>query len=169
MLYPFEGVAPKIDPSAFVHPAATVIGTVSIGERTSVWPGASLRGDVGPIRIGACTSIQDNVVGHTTGGLSETDIGSRVTVGHGVILHGCKVGDDCIVGMGAIVMDNVEIGPWSIVGAGSLVPPDKRFEGGVLLLGRPARVIRALTPEERDWITRSWQIYVGLREKYLTE
>lgn len=166
MIHLFEGHAPNIAPTAFVHPAATVIGQVTIGEETSIWPNVSLRGDVGTITIGAETSIQDNSVAHTTGGLSVTVIGSRCTVGHGVILHGCHVADDCLIGMGSILMDNVEIGAWSMVGAGSLIPPNKRYPSGVLIIGRPARVVRDLTEEERAWITRSWTIYAGLCRTY---
>lgn len=166
MKWPFEGATPEVDSLAFVHPAATVIGSVKIGAHTSIWPNVSLRGDVGPITIGASTSIQDNSVAHTTGGVSETVIGSRVTVGHGVILHGCAVGDDCIVGMGSIVMDNAKISDWTIVGAGSLIPPNKTYPSGVLVIGRPARVVRELTAEEREWIRRSSEIYVGLCRTY---
>jgi gamma-carbonic anhydrase len=166
MKWPFEGVQPEIDPTAFAHPAATIIGSVKVGAGSSVWPGVSLRGDVGPITIGENTSIQDNSVVHTTGGMSISTVGSRITVGHGVILHGCTVEDDCIVGMGSIVMDNSTIPPWSIVGAGSLVPPDKKYPSGMLILGRPARAVRELTAEERAWITRSWKIYAELCAKY---
>jgi carbonic anhydrase/acetyltransferase-like protein (isoleucine patch superfamily) len=162
----FAGAWPVVDPTAFVHRAATVIGEVTLGAESSVWPNVSLRGDVGAITIGPQTSIQDNSVAHTTQGRSVTVIGSRVTVGHGVILHGCRIGDDCIVGMGSIVMDNAVIEPWSILAAGSLVTPDKRYPGGMLLVGRPARPLRAVTDEERAWITRSWENYVQLGRAY---
>jgi carbonic anhydrase/acetyltransferase-like protein (isoleucine patch superfamily) len=166
MLWRYREHTPRIDPSAFVHAAATIIGDVELGADVSVWPNVSIRGDMAPIRIGAGTSVQDGTVAHTTGGLSETHVGARVTVGHGVILHGCRVGDDCIVGMGSILLDNCEIQPWTIVGAGSLVPPRKKFPGGVLLMGRPAVVVRELTDEDRTWIEMSAKIYVGLAREY---
>lgn len=166
MLFHYRSHAPAVHPTAFVHPAATLIGEVSIGEHSSVWPNVSLRGDMAKIVIGSHTSIQDNTVGHTTGGLSELHVGSRVTVGHGTILHGCLIGNDCLIGMGAIVMDNAVIPDWTLVGAGSLVPPDKKYPSGVLLLGRPAKVARELTAEERDRITQSWKIYVALSAEY---
>lgn len=162
----FLGELPSIHPDAFVHPAATVIGRVKIGARSSVWPNVSLRGDVGPITIGEDTSIQDASVGHTTGGVSELVVGSRVTVGHGAILHGCSVGDDCLVGMGSIVMDNAVIAPWTMVGAGSLVPPNKRYPSGMLVIGRPAIPLRPLTDAERDWIASAARSYVELVAQY---
>ncbi|RMG19188.1 MAG: gamma carbonic anhydrase family protein [Deltaproteobacteria bacterium] len=166
MIETCDGIEPSIAEDAYVHPAATVIGRVRVGPRASIWPGAVLRGDDGPITIGAETSIQDNAVAHITGGRSETVIGDRVTVGHGAILHGCRVDDDVIVGMGSILMDNAHISEWSIVGAGALVPPGKRFPPGVLILGSPARVARELSEEERRWIAHSWKVYLELGERY---
>ncbi len=169
MQQPFDGVWPEIHPDAFVHDAATVIGRVKLGARTTVWPNVSLRGDVGPITIGDDTSIQDNAVGHTTTGVSELTVGSRVTVGHSVILHGCTVGDDVLVGMGSIILDNAVIPSWTIVGAGSLVPPNKTYPPGMLLLGRPAVVARPLTEAERRWITEGARGYAELGAKYKAE
>lgn len=166
MLEGFEGIEPSVDSTAFVHQGAFLVGRVEIGPQSSIWPGAVLRGDDGPITIGARTSIQDNAVCHITGGLSETVVGDQVTVGHGAILHGCLIGDDCIVGMGSIVMDNAVIAPSSIVAAGALVPPGKEYEGGKLILGNPARVVRDLTEKERAWIEHSWQVYVQLGRTY---
>lgn len=169
MRHPFEGQWPDVDPAAFVHDAATVIGRVRVGARSTVWPNVSLRGDVGPITIGDDTSIQDNTVGHTTTGVSVLTVGSRVTVGHGVILHGCTIADDCLIGMGSIVMDNAVIEPWTIVGAGSLVPPNKRYPSGVLVLGRPAVVARPLTEQERHWIIEAAKSYADLSTRYRGE
>jgi gamma-carbonic anhydrase len=166
MIEPYEGMAPRIHPTAFVHAAGTVIGEVTVGEESSVWPSAVLRGDQGPITVGARTSIQDGAVCHVTGGRSTTVVGDRVTVGHGAIIHGAHVGDDCIVGMGSILLDNAVIAPFTIVGAGALVPPGKTFPEGVLLVGSPAKVVRAITDAERGWIEHSWQEYVKLGRQY---
>lgn len=169
MRHPFEGVWPEIHAEAYVHEAATLIGRVTLGARSSVWPNVSLRGDVGAITIGEDTSIQDNSVGHTTTGVSVLTVGSRVTVGHSVILHGCTVGDDVLVGMGSIILDNAVIPSWTMVGAGSLVPPNKTYPSGVLLLGRPAQVARVLTDAERRWITEAARSYTELSAKYRAE
>ena len=121
MIQRFKDKIPQIHPTAWVHPMATVIGDVVLGAHVSVWPGAVLRGDCGPIRIGAFTNIQDGTVVHTTQDLSETHVGERVTVGHNAILHGCRIGDDCLVGMHATVLDNAVISHQTIIGAGSVV------------------------------------------------
>ena len=166
MLEPFGEFSPEIHPDAWVHDRATVIGRVTLGARSTVWPGVTLRGDDGPITIGADTSIQDNTVAHITGGKSETVIGDRVTVGHSVILHGCQVGDDVLVGMGAILLDNCQVKPWTVIGAGSLLPLGREYPGGVLLLGRPARVVRELTDADRQLITNGVEAYARLRQVY---
>ena len=169
MIEAFAGKRPVVDPTAFVHPDAVLIGDVRIGPRSSIWPGAVLRGDDAPIVIGAETSIQDNAVIHATAGVSATVVGSRVTVGHGVILHGCVVGDRCLVGMGSIVLDNAVIEDESFVGAGALVPPNKRVRRGELVMGNPCKVVRALTAKDLDWIDHSWQAYVKRCAEYLAE
>ena len=160
MIETFQGVAPVIDPTAFVHQRATLIGKITIGPESSIWPGAVLRGDDGRIVVGAKTSIQDGSVVHLTEGLSETIVGDRVTVGHLVTLHGCVVEDDVIVGMGAILLDNARIGKGSIVGAGTLVPMNKTVPSGVLALGNPFKVVRELTEKDRQFIEFSWRAYV---------
>jgi len=162
MIQPYLDFHPQLDPEAWAHERATLIGRVTLGPRANAWPGAVLRADDAPITIGADTNLQDNAVVHITGGISETVVGERVTVGHGAILHGCQVGDDALIGMGSIVMDNAVISPWSVVGAGALVPPGKRFPPGVLIVGSPAQVVRELNERERRWITHSWQTYVRL-------
>jgi gamma-carbonic anhydrase len=160
-LFPFRGVMPRLHATAFCAPSASVIGDVSVGEGSSVWYGTTIRGDVMPIRIGARTSIQDNSVLHATGGWSDTVVGDRCTVGHSVILHGCRVGDDVLVGMGSIVLDAAEIGDWVILGAGSLVTARTRIPAGVLAMGRPAKPVRDLTDEERERIREAADLYVG--------
>lgn len=167
MLQGFRGKHPRVDPSAYVHPTATLIGDVEIGPRASIWPGVVLRGDDGPIVIGADTSVQDGTVIHMTEGLSATRVGARVTIGHRVILHGCTVGDDCLIGMGACVLDNAVVEPWSFVAAGTLVTPNKVVPTGQMMMGNPGKLARPLTATDRDWITHSWRAYVKRSREYM--
>jgi carbonic anhydrase/acetyltransferase-like protein (isoleucine patch superfamily) len=164
--FPYRGVLPRIDGSAFVAPTAAVIGDVEIGSESSIWFGTVLRGDVMPIRIGARTSIQDNAVVHSTGGWSKTSIGDDCTVGHSVILHGCTVGSRVLVGMGSIVLDAAELGDDVILGAGSLVTARSVIPSGMLAFGRPAKAIRPLTDEERRNVREAAAVYVGLVGDY---
>lgn len=158
---------PIIAADTFVAETAVLVGDVRVGRRSSLWYGAVLRGDVYHIRIGDETSIQDNTVVHVTSGRFSTTVGSRVTVGHSVVLHGCAIEDDCIIGMGATIMDRAQIGRFCVVGAGALVTPGTVIEEGQLVLGSPARAKRALTDEERSWIHSSAQHYVELSRAYL--
>jgi carbonic anhydrase/acetyltransferase-like protein (isoleucine patch superfamily) len=169
MIETFENLVPRIAPTAFVHEMATVIGDVTLGEGATVWPGASLRGDHGPIRIGARTSIQDGAVGHATEDQSEVVIGAECTVGHNAILHGCRVADHVLVGMGSILLDNCEIGEWTMIGAGTLVTARKKFPPGVLIMGSPGKVIRELTDDERKWIEYSWKAYADFGARFRAE
>jgi carbonic anhydrase/acetyltransferase-like protein (isoleucine patch superfamily) len=169
---PFNGIHPELAAGAWVHPRATVIGDVTLGENASVWPGAVIRGDVNRIRIGAATNIQDNSVLHVShktaldpiGG--PLIIGARVTVGHGVILHACTIEDECLIGMGSIILDRATIKRNVLLGAGSLVPEGKVLESGHLYLGRPAKLVRALTAEELAYFNYSAEHYVRLKLSY---
>jgi carbonic anhydrase/acetyltransferase-like protein (isoleucine patch superfamily) len=143
-----RGFSPKIHPDVFIAENAVIIGDVEIGQGSSIWYGAVLRGDVSPIRIGAQSNIQDGTVVHGSYEYSQTIIGSRVTIGHSVILHGCQIEDEVLVGMGSVLMDNAVIGAQSLVGAGSLIPEGKIYPGKHLILGRPAVTKRPLTQEE---------------------
>jgi len=169
MLETFQGNSPRIDPTAFVHSRATLIGDVRVGPSSSVWPGAVLRADDAPIIIGEATSIQDGSMIHATEGISATTIGSRVTVGHGVILHGCTIGDECLIGMGSIVLDNAVVESGAFVGAGALVPPNKVVRSGELWLGNPAKMVRPLRPDDYTWIEHSWRAYAKRAREYLAE
>ena len=160
MIEPYLGTWPTIDPTAFVHPTAAIIGRVTIGPGSSIWPNAVLRGDDGEIVIGANTSIQDGTVIHTTENLSRTVIGDHVTVGHRVVLHGCIVHDHCIVGMGSVLLDNAELGDHCILGAGSILTQNKKVPAGSMAFGNPAKVVRPLNQKELDWIDYSWRRYV---------
>ena len=157
--------APTIHPTAFVAPGAAVIGDVTLAEESSVWFQTVLRGDINRIVIGPRSNVQDGAVVHLADDLG-TFVGELVTVGHKAILHACTIGDEVLVGMGAIVLDGAEIGARSIIGAGALVTGGKKIPPGSLVLGSPAKVIRTLSPEEQAGI-RVWaEKYVALSRAY---
>ena len=137
----------KIHPSAYIHPSAVIIGDVDLDEGSSIWPGAVLRGDYNHIHIGKNTNIQDLAVLHINDDLP-CILGENITIGHGAIVHACRVEDNALIGMGAILLDGCHIGKASWVGAGALVPPGMIIPPGVLVLGSPAKIIRKLTQEE---------------------
>jgi len=141
------GAAPRIDASARLAENAAVTGEVELGAGVSVWYGAVLRGDSGAIRVGAGSNIQDNVTVHCASGMS-TVIGEKVVVGHGAILHGCRVEDGSLIGMGAILLDGCVIGAGSVIGAGALIPPGKVIPPRSLVMGVPGKVVREVTGEE---------------------
>ena len=163
---------PAIGPRAYLHESAQVIGDVRIGEDSSVWCNAVLRGDVNHIHVGRCTNIQDFTMGHVSHRNENNPrgtpliIGDYVTIGHSVIMHGCTIGNECLIGMGAILMDDVTVGANVMIGAGSLVPPSKVLESGYLYVGRPARRVRTLTPEELAHIRYLAEHYVRLKDNY---
>lgn len=167
MILAFKGTEPKIDSSAMVAESAQVIGDVEIGEESSVWFNAVVRGDVNYIRIGMRTNIQDGCVLHVARKTLPLVVGDEVTVGHNVTLHACTIGSRVLVGMGAIVMDGAEVGDNSIVGAGSLVTPGTKIPPGSLAIGQPARVKRQLTEEEQRGIRESAAHYVADIETYM--
>ncbi|MFD5556574.1 gamma carbonic anhydrase family protein [Streptomyces sp. NPDC127068] len=155
------GKDPEVDPGAFVAPTAVVIGDVTVRTGASVWYGAVLRGDCGPIVIGADSNVQDNCTVHVDPGFPVT-VGERVTIGHNAVVHGCTVGDDALIGMGATVLNGAVIGAGSLVAAGALVPQGMEVPAGSLVAGVPAKVRRPLTEEERAGITRNGALYVQL-------
>ncbi|MBC8167753.1 MAG: gamma carbonic anhydrase family protein [Bryobacteraceae bacterium] len=169
MIRVYRGVYPKIAASAYIDPSAQVIGDVEIGERSSVWPNVTIRGDVNYIRIGEETSVQDNSVIHVEHDRYPTLVGNRVTVGHSVTLHGCVVEDDCLIGIGAIVLNGARIGQGSVVAAGSLVPERMQVPPGSMVMGVPAKVKRELTPEEKERFRENAQNYVRYRQIYREE
>lgn len=152
---------PKIDPAAFIHPAAVVIGDVVIGARTSVWPTAVIRGDTDSIVIGDECSVQDGTVIHVDHGVSTT-IGNRVAIGHRAIVHGATVEHDALIGMGSILLNRVHVGTGSIVGAGALCPEGMIVPPNSLVLGVPGRVVRQTTAEERERIQHTVNSYLDL-------
>jgi carbonic anhydrase/acetyltransferase-like protein (isoleucine patch superfamily) len=170
----YLGTLPIIGRGVYLHPSAQVIGDVVLGDDVSVWPGTVIRGDVNAIRIGAGSNVQDLSVLHVSHksswdpGGSPLLIGTNVTIGHKVILHGCEIGDECLIGMGAIVMDKVVIQPRVLVGAGSLVPEGRVLESGYLYLGAPAKRVRPLTEGELAHFAYSAKHYIRLKNDYLS-
>ena len=165
--------APQLGERSYLHASAQLIGHVQLGADSSVWCNAVLRGDVNDIVIGRCTNIQDLTMGHVSHRSSQKPqgspllIGDYVTVGHGVILHGCRIGNDCLIGMGSIVMDDAIVADRVMLGAGSLVPPGKTLESGFLYLGRPAEKVRALSEAEIAYLRYSAEHYVRVKDNYL--
>jgi carbonic anhydrase/acetyltransferase-like protein (isoleucine patch superfamily) len=168
----FRDKTPRVDPSAYIDDMAIVIGDVVIGPDSSVWPMASIRGDVNYIRVGARTSIQDGTVIHVTSpNPSEPDgvptlIGDDNTIGHQCMLHACTIENGCLVGMGSTVLDRAILRSGVLLGAGSLVTEGKDLDGGYLWIGRPAKKVRPLTAEERAGLARSAEHYARLKEHY---
>lgn len=161
MILPYRGKWPKIHETAFIAPSADVIGDVEIGNQSSVWFQCVIRGDVHRIRIGEQTNIQDHSMLHVTRVKSPLTIGDHVTVGHRVTLHGCTVGNRVLIGMGAIILDDAEIGDDCIIGAGALVTKKTKIPPKSLVYGSPAKVIRELTDEELAFLPKSAANYVG--------
>jgi len=159
MIRSLRGIAPRIAVSAYVDPSAVVIGDVAIGERSSVWPNVSVRGDTGLITIGEESNVQDNSVLHLDEGVPLT-IGDRVTVGHSVVLHGCVIEDESLIGIGAIVLNHARIGKGAVVAAGCLVPEGMQVPPGMLVMGVPAKVFRAVTEEEATRFREGCKHYV---------
>jgi carbonic anhydrase/acetyltransferase-like protein (isoleucine patch superfamily) len=163
---PFKGIHPKIHPSCFIEDSAQIIGDVELGEDSSIWFNTVVRGDVNVIRIGRRTNIQDLSMIHVLKDRYATSIGDEVTVGHHVVLHGCRIGNRVLVGMGAILMDDVEVGDDCIVAAGALLTPGTKVPPGSLVVGSPAKVRRPITAEERAWLSTSAQNYVDYAREH---
>jgi carbonic anhydrase/acetyltransferase-like protein (isoleucine patch superfamily) len=167
LIYPFRTHRPRIDAEAFVAPNATIVGQVSIGKGSSIWYGAVLRADVCWIEIGERTSIQDNSVIHVTDETNGTKVGSDVTVGHRVVLHGCEIHDRCLIGMGSVVLDRAVVESDAMLAAGSLLPPNKRVKSGELWGGSPARFMRKLTEQEIAYLPFSSHYYWDLAKGHI--
>lgn len=165
MIIKLENHSPIIDESAWVADNAAVIGEVEMGENSSVWYSASVRADEGPIKIGKNSNIQDNTVIHVTPGYPVT-VGDNTTVGHNVILHGCTVGENVVIGMGAIILNGAKIGDNVIIGAGALVTEGKEIPSNSLAFGSPAKVMRELKPEEVESNKKNTMEYVELAKRH---
>lgn len=168
VLRPFRSVHPRIAPTAFIDQSAQIIGDVVVGDESSVWMNAVVRGDVNAIRIGRRTNVQDGCVVHVMAGTHPTSLGDEVTVGHAAVLHGCTVADRCLIGMGAIVLNGAVIGCDSMVAAGALVVEGARVPARSLVMGSPGRVRRRLSDEEVASIERYAAHYVEYRREYMT-
>ena len=173
MIKAFENREPVIAASAWIDDTAVIIGDVNIGDNSSVWPQAVIRGDIQSIRIGDRTNIQDGSILHVThdseyspGGFA-LELGNNITVGHAVVLHGCTIHDECLIGMGSVVMDGAVLHRGVMLGAGSLVTPGQELQGGYLWHGRPARKVRELDDKEREYLSYAAAHYVRLAGRYM--
>lgn len=169
MIRSFRGALPKVASSSYIDPSAQVIGDVTIGEKSSVWPNATLRGDVNWIRIGEGTNVQDNSVLHVDSDGFPLTLGNRVTIGHAVVLHGCTIEDDVLIGIGAIVLNGAVIGKGSVIAAGALVPEGAQIPAYSLAMGVPAKVRREVSEEERERFRVNAEHYIELRQQYREE
>ncbi|EGL16005.1 MULTISPECIES: gamma carbonic anhydrase family protein [Paenibacillus] len=168
MLHPFKGLFPAIASSVYIAPGVQIIGDVSVGEDSTIWFNAVLRGDLAPIRIGNRCNIQDGCIGHVNMDqplILEDD----VSVGHGALIHGCRIGRGTLIGMGAIVLNGAEIGEYALVGAGSLVTEGTILPAYTLSLGTPAKVVRELTPQDLERMKRTTDNYVSKGREYRME
>ena len=166
-IYELDGIAPRMADSAWVADSAQVMGNVVLAEDSSVWFGATLRGDTETITVGRGSNVQDGSVMHADIGYPLT-VGDNVTVGHMVMLHGCTIGDESLIGIGATVLNGATIGKNCLVGAGSLVTEGKTFPDGSMIMGTPAKVVKMLTPEQIEGLLRSAQHYVENAQRYRT-
>jgi carbonic anhydrase/acetyltransferase-like protein (isoleucine patch superfamily) len=167
VLRPYRGQLPRVDPTAFVDDSAQVIGNVEIGEESSVWMCAVIRGDVHWIRVGKRASIQDGTIVHAMTGTHPTSIGDNVTIGHAAVVHGCTIENQCLIGMGAILLNGAHIGAGSIVAAGTLVTEGMKVPPKSLVMGSPGKVKRLLTHAEIADIQLYADRYVGYRLDYM--
>ncbi len=167
MIQEYDGVWPTIHPGAWAHESAIIIGDVTVGRGSSVWPTTVLRGDMGLIHVGEDTNIQDGTICHDTTDVSETWMGDRCTIGHRVVLHGCRIEDDVLVGMGAIVMDNVMVGSGCLIAAGTLLTPGKVIPAGSVVMGSPGKIVRQVGPRELKMIAHGWKSYATKLAKWL--
>lgn len=173
VLRKFKESRPNIGKKVFIDESAVVIGDVVLGDDVSVWPTAVIRGDVESIRVGEGTNIQDGTVLHVShaGDYSSEGhpliVGKGVTIGHRAVVHACTIGNYCLVGIGAIILDDAVLEDYVMLGAGALVPPGKKLEGGYLYVGMPAKQVRPLTGSEKEFLEYSYKHYITLKNEYL--
>ena len=170
---PYLNTSPVLGEQVYLHSSCQVIGDVKLGDDSSVWCNTVLRGDVNCIVIGRGSNVQDLTMGHVSHRTQEKPegspliVGDYVTVGHSVVLHGCTIGNECLIGIGSIILDDAVIPDRVMIGAGSLVPPGKVLESGMLYMGRPAKAVRALTEAEIAHLRYSAEHYIKLKNNYL--
>jgi carbonic anhydrase/acetyltransferase-like protein (isoleucine patch superfamily) len=169
MIRSFKGTSPTIPASCYVDPSAQILGDVVLGEHSSVWMNAVLRGDVHSIRLGAHSNVQDCSVLHGMKEQYGVSVGEYVTVGHSVTLHGCVVEDRCLIGMGSIILNGARIGAGSIIAAGTLIPEKTIVEPGSLWMGSPGKFRRQLNEKDQESILRYARNYLGYKESYIAE
>lgn len=169
MIRAYCGAVPKVAASAYIDSSAQVIGDVVVGENASIWPNCTVRGDVNYIRIGNDSNIQDNSCIHVEHDIYPTIVGERVTVGHSVTLHGCTVEDDCLIGIGAIVLNGARIGKGSVVAAGALVPERMEVPPYSMVMGVPAKIKREITEAEKERFRENAQNYIRYKETFRNE
>ena len=163
----YDGKEPRFGARVFIAENAAILGDVQVGDDSSIWYGAALRGDIHYIRIGARTNIQDNSVLHVEQGTGPTIVGDEVTIGHSATVHGCTIGRGALIGIGASVLSHAIVGDMALIGAGALVPEGMQVPPRTLVLGVPGRVKRDLTAEELSRLDRSWKNYVEYKDRYL--
>lgn len=164
MIKSFINKKPTLEEEVYIAETAVIIGDVTLKRNTNIWFGAVLRGDEESIIIGENTNIQENSIVHVDEN-NKVEVGDGCTIGHGVIVHGCKIGDNTLIGMGAIILNGAQIGNNTIVGAGSLITQNKKFDDGVLIIGNPAKVVRRLTDEEIENNKKSCLNYIELSKR----
>lgn len=169
MIRSYRGIVPRIAASAYIDQSAQVIGDVTVGERSSIWPNVTARGDVHWIRIGDESNVQDNCVLHCDPGTFPLSVGNRVTVGHLAVIHGCTIEDDCLIGIGAIILNGAKIGKGSVIAAGAVVPEGAEVPPGSLVMGVPGKVKREVTGQERERFRLNNQRYVEAARIYREE
>lgn len=168
LILPYKGMMPEIAEDVFIAPTAAVVGNVKLGKGSSIWFGAIVRGDFQPITIGEYTNIQDNSTIHIMGD-SPTDIGSHVTIGHNCLVHCRRIGDNCLIGMGSILLGYTEIGDNCIIGAGTVLTQHKKIPSDCLVYGNPAKIIRAVREDELEAIRESAEHYTECAMEYMNE
>lgn len=175
MIYPFDGITPRIHDTAYVAKNASVIGDITLSAHSSIWPGAVLRADFSSITIGKYTSVQDNCVIHVEGSLEEVHapelpvvIGDYCTIGHGAILHGCALGNRVLVGSNAVIFNGVTVGDGAIIGMGSVIPDNKNIPSKSVVVGVPGKIVRTLTEKEWERAKIHAELYAALADRYKT-
>ena len=163
MIKSFEGKSPKIASSALIHDSCLILGDVEIGEKSSVWPGAVIRGDVAKIKIGDNVHIQDNSVVHTEFG---SELGNNIVIGHSVVVHVSRLGNNCMVGNNSTLLDNSEIGDWCMIAAGSVIPPETKFPDKSLIMGTPAKRKSDISEKHLEQIQYSIEWYAKMVQRY---